>query len=164
MLPGVLALTLLTSGCQLSQMQFVSDRRLTFDQPEARTRVTLPVTVKWSMKDFSPSGLGGSPQDDGAFAVFVDRAPMPAGKDVRWIGRNDKSCAQDPRCPNTKYLADNGIFLTTEPTVTLPFLPSVADGVGDEQHYVNVVLLDGAGRRIGESAWYLPFTSKRRSV
>jgi hypothetical protein len=40
----------------------------------------------------------------------------------------------------------------------------VADGVGDEQHYVNIVLLDGTGHRIGESAWYRPFTSKRRSV
>ncbi|MDT7572929.1 MAG: hypothetical protein QOE05_3103 [Actinomycetota bacterium] len=161
----LVALTLLASGCQLSQLQFVADQRLTFEQPKARTQVTLPLTVRWSMKGFTASGLDGSSDDKaGIYAVFVDRAPMPAGKDVRWLVRDDQGCAHDPRCPNAKYLADNGIFLTEEPSITLSLLPSAPDGVGDEQHYVNVVLLNGAGKRIGESAWYLPFTTERREV
>ena len=48
--------------------------------------------------------------------------------------------------------------------MTLDVLPQVGDGVGDEQHWVNIVLLDGTGHRLKESAWYLPFRSKRRSV
>src|SRR4051812_41415231 len=86
---------LLTTGCQVSQLQFVADRRLTFEQPAARSRVTVPVTVGWSMKRFTPSGLdGGTSREAGVFAVFVDRAPMPAGKDIRWIARNDKTCSR----------------------------------------------------------------------
>lgn len=162
---ALVALTLLASGCQLSQMQFVADQRLAFEQPKARTRVTLPVTVRWSMKDFTASGLDGRSDDTaGIYAVFVDRAPMPAGKDLRWVVRDDRGCARDPRCPNAKYLADNGIFLTKDPSITLSFLPTAPDGVGDEQHFVNVVLLNGAGKRIGESAWYLPFTTERREA
>ena len=153
------------AGCQVSQLQFKSDHRLTFVTPAARHRVTVPVTISWRMKDFDPVGLDGSKDKGrGVYAVFVDRAPMPAGKDLRWLGRQDASCKRDPRCPDEKYLEDRGVFVTTGTSVTLDVLPSVGDGVGDEQHYVNVVLLDGTGHRIGESAWYRPFTSKRRST
>ena len=124
----------------------------------------LTLTISWSMKDFTPTGLNGArDQRAGAFVVFVDHAPMPVGKDLVWLGRNDTGCRRDPRCPDAKYLADRGIFLTTATSVSVDTLPSVGDGVGDEQHYVNVVLVDGTGHRIGESAWYVPFRSKRRS-
>ena len=152
------------AGCQVGQLQFKNDDRLSFVAPQARHRVSVPVTISWTMKDFDPVGLDGSRDDGrGAFAVFVDRAPMPVGKDLRWIGHSDTSCKRDPRCPDAKYLADHGVLVTTDTSVTLDVLPSAPDGAGDEQHYVNVVLLDGTGHRIGESAWYRPFTSKRRS-
>lgn len=154
-----------TAGCQLGELQFKNDHRLTFQEPASRERVTLPVTISWSMRDFSTTGLDGSSDPkQGAFAVFVDRAPMPVGKDLKWLARSDTGCKRDPRCPDAQYLADRGVHITTEPTLTLDVLPRAADGVGDEEHYVNVVLLDGTGHRIGESAWYRPFTSKRRST
>jgi hypothetical protein len=56
------------------------------------------------------------------------------------------------------------VYVTTDLSLTLDQLPSTGEGVGDEQHYVNVVLVDGTGHRIGESAWYLPFQSKRRNA
>jgi hypothetical protein len=153
-----------STACQVSQLQFRADDRLTFSAPKARALVAAPVTVAWRMSDFTPTGLDGSTDAArGAFAVFVDRAPMPVGKDLRWLARKDAGCARDPRCPDAAYLADRGIFVTTETAVTLETLPSAPQGVGDEQHYVNVVLLDGKGDRIGESAWYRPFKSKRRS-
>jgi hypothetical protein len=55
------------------------------------------------------------------------------------------------------------VLLTTETSVTIDVLPTVPDGRGDEQHFINVVLLDGLGVRTQESSWYLPFTTKRRS-
>ena len=153
------------AGCNASRLQFRNDDRLTFLAPEARHRVAAPLTVSWSMRDFTPTGLDGSTEDDrGVFAVFVDRAPMPVGKDLKWLFRNDSGCKHDARCPSIQQLADRGVLVTTETSVELDVLPQTGDGVGDEQHWVNVVLLDGTGHRIGESAWYLPFKSKRRSV
>lgn len=154
-----------TSACQLNQLQFHVDNRLSFSAPHTRQQVTVPLTVSWSMKDFDPVGLDGSKDTHkGAFAVFVDAAPMPVGKDLKWIARKDSGCQRDAQCPNAQFLADRGIFVTTETSVTLETLPQASDGIGLEQHYVNVVLLDGTGHRIGESAWYRPFTSKRRST
>jgi hypothetical protein len=153
------------SGCQVSDLQFKNDHRLTFDAPKARHRVAAPVTVTWSMRDFSATGLDGSTnKDQGVFAVFVDKAPMPVGKDLRWLFRSDTGCKHDAKCPTLQQLADRGVHVTTSTSLTLDVLPQVGEGVGDEQHWVNVVLLDGTGHRIGESAWYLPFTSKRRST
>jgi hypothetical protein len=164
--PAALALLALLAapGCAAEAMQFRNDHRLTFQAPAARHRVTAPLTVRWSMRGFDPVGLDGSrDRRRGVFAVFVDSAPMPVGKDLRWIGRKDTSCRRDPRCPDSKYLEDHGVLVTTDTSVTLAVLPSSPAGRGDEQHFVNVVLLDGTGHRIGESAWYRPFTSKRRS-
>ncbi|HUR51646.1 MAG TPA: hypothetical protein VMZ11_05945 [Mycobacteriales bacterium] len=152
-------------GCQAGRLQFQNDHRLSFQSPEARHRVSAPFTVDWTMRDFTPTGLdGGTGRDRGVFAVFVDRAPMPVGKDLRWLFRSDTGCKHDARCPSAQQLADRGVLVTTDTHVTVDVLPQVGEGVGDEQHYVNVVLLDGTGHRIGESGWYLPFTSKRRSV
>jgi hypothetical protein len=168
-LPARAAATLLVlvaaSGCGVGRLQFTNDNRLDFQSPEARHRVTAPVTVSWTMKDFEATGLdGSSSKHSGVFAVFVDRAPMPVGKDLKWLFRNDSGCKHDAKCPSPQQLSDRGVFVTTDPSVKIEVLPQVGKGVGDEQHYVNVVLLDGTGHRIGESAWFLPFTSKRRSV
>lgn len=162
------ALTLLVvaglSGCQLDRLQFRNDDRLTFETPKARHRVTVPLTVAWRMRDFTPTGLDGrGERGRGVFAVFVDKAPMPVGEDLKWLFRDDPSCRTDRRCPSTEQLAARGVYVTTRSSLTLDVLPQASDGVGDEQHYVNVVLLDGAGRRLGESAWYLPFRTRRRS-
>jgi hypothetical protein len=156
--------TALLAGCTLSNLQFHNDKRLQFLAPKARALVTTPVTIHWSMRDFHAGGLTGSATDaQGAFVLFLDRAPMRAGKDLKWLTRQDASCKRDPRCPDPKYLADRGIYVTTTPSVTLANIPAEADGVGNEQHFVNVVLVDGTGRRLGESAWYLPFQTARRS-
>lgn len=161
---ATLLVLLAASGCQLGSLQFRNDHRLTFLTPQARHRVTTPLTVSWSMKGFEATGLDGSRSPrKGAFAVFVDRAPMPVGKDLKWLFRADSGCKRDSRCPTLQQLADGGVHVTTETSLTLDALPQVGDGVGDEQHWVDVVLLDGTGHRVGESAWYLPFRSKRRS-
>lgn len=161
---AVLAVVCL-AGCATDRLQFKNDHRLSFEAPEERAKVTAPLVVDWDMSGFEATGLDGSTDNKrGAYAVFVDRAPMPAGKDLKWLFRNDSGCKHDARCPSKQQLADRGVLVTTDTQVTIDVLPQVGDGVGDEQHFVNVVLLDGTGHRIGESAWYLPFRSKRRSV
>ncbi len=154
------------SGCDVSRMQFRNDHRLTFQSPEARAVVATPVTLSWQMKGFDAVGLDGSTDKDrGAFVVFLDRAPMSVGKDLRSLASGDTACARDARCPDATYLARHGVYVTTDSSLALEQLPATAaNSVDDEQHYVNVVLVDGTGRRTGESAWYLPFQSKRRSA
>ena len=164
-LAAALVTTAFLSGCQVDRLQFKTDHRLEFESPKARHRVTAPVAVSWTMKDFTATGLDGSTDEHhGVFAVFVDRAPMPVGKDLKWLFRSDSGCKHDARCPSVQQLTDRGVLITTETSATIEILPQVGEGKGDEQHYVNVVLLDGTGQRIGESGWYLPFTSKRRSA
>lgn len=151
------------TGCGTGPLAFHNDHRLSFGTPAARSRVQTPLTVRWSMRDFAPTGLDGSTTPArGAFAVFVDRAPMPVGADLKWFAAHDTGCLRDPRCPDPAYLASRGVHLTTDTALTLDVLPPVADAVGEEQHSVTVVLLNGAGRRFAESAWYLPFTSAHR--
>jgi hypothetical protein len=154
-----------TAGCNISQLQFKNDHRLSFQSPHSREKVKAPFTIRWSMKDFDATGLDGSrDKNKGAFAVFIDRAPMPVGKDIKWLAKNDTSCKRDPRCPDAEYLASKGVFITKDTSVNIDVLPAVGDGVGDDQHDVIIVLLDGTGHRIGESGWHRGFTSKRRSV
>ncbi len=160
-----LALIVLSgAGCQAGTLQFKNDHRLSFETPETRERVELPTTIRWSMKGFDAVGLDGSADGArGAYGVFVDRAPMRVGSNLKSIATSDLGCRRDPRCPGSAYLADRGVYVTTATALTLKRLPRVSGGVGDEEHYVNIVLPDGTGRRIGESAWYRAFTHKRRS-
>lgn len=152
-------------GCGISDLEFTNDTRLSFLAPGERELVGLPVTIEWTMEDFAATGLDGSSKSDrGAFVVFVDQAPIPAGRDLAWIARGDSSCSRDARCPDVAYLADRGVYVTTETSITLEQLPRVGGpNSRDEEHYVNVVLVDGTGARIGESAWYRTFLTPRRS-
>lgn len=153
------------SGCSAEGLQFRNDHRLDFESPSARAEVEVPVRVSWTMDDFDATGLdGGDEEGAGAFVVFVDRAPMPVGEDLAWVARDDEDCQRSPRCPTRKYLAEQGVLVTTKPSVLIRTLPLVADGVGNEQHYVNVVLVDGEGLRTRESAWFLPFETERREL
>ena len=157
------AVTGCLTGCGAGPLAFHNDHRLSFHTPAARSQVQSPLTIRWSMTDFHLTGLDGSTTPArGAFAVFVDRAPMPVGSDLRWFAAHDAGCLRDPRCPDPTYLATRGVHITTDTSLELEVLPPVAAGVGDEQHSVTVVLLNGAGQRFAESAWYLPFTSRHR--
>ena len=154
-----------TAACDVSRLQFKNDHRLSIQEPKDRQKVALPFTISWSMKGFDTSGGldGSTDKTRGVFAVFLDRAPMPVGKDIKWIGHGDTSCERDPRCPDRDYLTNKGVFITQDSSITIDTLPPAGQGVGDEEHYVNVVLLNGKGQRIGETGWYREFRTKRRS-
>lgn len=142
--------------------QFVADHRVHITAPRQRSTMTLPITVRWSVDDFRVTGPGaGRDSHAGYFGVFVDRTPVPAGKDLRWLARNDRACRADQGCPNQDYFTTRQVFTTEQPQITFQQMPKPGAHRGPETHTVTVVLLDGSGHRVGESAWYVDFKVHR---
>ena len=147
-----------------------SDHRLTFVSPPAGAMVSGPVEVRWQIarSDFRPTRFDGSHTTRrGVFAVFVDRAPMPPGRDIDSLAAHDAVCVVSPGCPDGAWLADHGVYLTTRPALAFTALPVGSGrraGAGRRRHEVTVVLLDGRGVRIGESAWTRVFYVRERET
>ena len=155
------ALAFLTSACGVSNLAFFVDNRLHFVAPKPRAMVSLPVTISWRMADFDvvPPGTLPVSSRSGYFAVFVDRAPIRPGQTVAAVA--DRRCRRTPGCVNAGYLADRGVYTTTEDFVTLRQVSNLNSYQSVQTHEVTVVILDSAGKRIGESAWYLDFRMRR---
>ena len=151
----------LLSGCGLTHLQdlrFRVDERLHFVSPQARTTVHQPVTISWTMSDFTVAAQGSQPpsRDAGYFAVFVDKSPIKPGQTLKDVAKGDTACEQDPKCPDRKYLRDHDVYTTTAMSLKFGVLPNVPGDKSKEQmHTFTVVLLDTSGHRIGESAWEL---------
>ena len=155
---------LLLAGCVPQGLAFRVDDRLTITSPKDRAEVTLPLTVSWEIRDFTVVGPGGTTAGDhsGYFAVFVDQAPQPPGKKLSWIVRKDANCRPSEGCPDAEYLATRHIFSTTDTHITFQQLPRPPRSGQKEWHSITVVLLDPAGKRIGESAFQVDVTLDRR--
>jgi hypothetical protein len=153
------------AGCtDYSQLAFRVDERLTFTSPRARQLVTLPMTITWTMRDFTVASPGTPPVDaeHGYFAVFIDQSPVKPGQSLKAVARGDRFCAVEPSCPSADYLAQRQVYVTTDLSVTLTrVLPLVTDD-SVQLHDVNIVLLDTAGRRIGEHAWHHVFKLRKK--
>lgn len=146
------------TACVPSGLSFRVDDRLEFESPKDRATVRLPVRIDWNVRDFRVVEPGTPPRPgEGYFAVFVDRAPQPPGKPLSWIARNDDSCVAAAQCPDEGYYADRGVYATTETHVVLEDLVRRGSDKRKERHTVTVVLLDGVGARIGESAFTIDF-------
>lgn len=154
----LMGLALVMPACIPEGLAFVQDDRLEITSPEGRTEVELPLTIEWEVEDFEITGPdGNSDPSAGYFGVFVDTTPVPPGKDLAWVARDDNRCINTPGCPDETYLADRNIFSTSETSFTIENLPDLDTASGRETHEVTVVLLDGTGNRIGENAWYVTF-------
>lgn len=167
----VLVLCVSLSGCLAEGLAFRVDDRLTFTSPKDRSTVRLPVVVDWEIRDFEVVAPGAAVRPgEGYFAVFVDRAPMPPRKSMRWIFRDDEDCRAADGCPNEVDLASIGIYTTTETRLVLEQIapPPTRDDEEDdddpERHRVTVVLLDAAGKRLGESAFQVEFDLEREAA
>ena len=166
LLRGV-ALTLagvtLLSGCGITHLQDLSfrvDNRLHFTTPKDRSRLTQPVRLAWTIREFRVAEPGSEPpsRDAGYFALFVDRTPIRPGQTMRAVMADDPSCKRDPKCPTTDQLAQKQVYTTTDLSMTLPQIPNLSFVKDKIQHHtVTVVLMDTSGHRIGESAWQLDF-------
>ena len=162
------AALLAVTGCgpQLSKLSFRVDKRVHFVEPKDRALIQVPLTIRWTVRDFTVSGPNPGPTDKdvGYFAVFVDRAPIKPGQTLKAVAKDDPACMRDRSCPDANYLSLRQIYTTTTTSVTLPRVATLA-GTNDKTqlHDVTVVLLDTSGRRIGESAWHLTFKLKKRT-
>jgi hypothetical protein len=149
------------TGCgitHLQDLQFRVDKRLHFTSPADRALVHQPLTVSWTMDDFTvePQGSAPASRDAGYFAVFVDRSPVKPGHTMKDVASGDNYCKQSPSCPDRSYLRQHQVYTTTSTHVRLGLIPALANDHEDVQlHTVTVVLMDTAGHRIGESAWEL---------
>lgn len=159
---GALWLAVLTlSGCG-SELALEPDDRVRFLAPPEGSRVTLPLVVRWSADParFKTTGFDGSADDRrGAYAVFLDSAPMLPGRHLDSLADGDRLCETSPGCPDEAWLADHGVHLTTRPELVLRGVPRRGGRRTGRlrRHEVVVVLLDGRGRRIGEGAWRRAF-------
>jgi hypothetical protein len=155
------------SGCVSQGLAFRIDKRVSITSPAARSEVTLPVTVRWTVKDFDvvqPGTSAVGSRQAGYFAVFVDDSPQPPGKPLAWVARNDRACRASDGCPDAEYLAGRHIYSTSQTSITFAQLPRPSNTNQKERHDVTIVLLDAQGRRIGESAFYVQFTLNRDSA
>jgi hypothetical protein len=156
-LVAVLAL----SSCGLTHLQdrnFRGDKRLSFVTPKDRATVHQPVTVTWTMKDFTvePQGSAAPSRDAGYFAVFVDQTPIRPGHTMDDIASGDPFCQRSPSCPDKHYLADHRVYTTTDTQFKFPLIPNLTGSSDHLQlHTFTIVLMDTSGHRIGESAWEL---------
>lgn len=140
-------------GCGVSDLNFVQDDRLSIVAPEDRAKVELPVTVRWKVEDF-----------DGSYAVFVDRAPVPPGRSLEWLARDDELCETTPDCPSTEWFHARQVYPTTDTELTLEKLPELTRDERRVFHEVTVVLIDENGERVGESAVTVEFEVEREST
>jgi hypothetical protein len=154
-------LTIVTFGlssCAIHGLAFRQDKRVSIVAPKSLSVVTTPFTLKWTVHGFTygPGTLHGG---NNYFAVFIDREPMPPGASVHVLG--DDACKRSPQCPDETWLEQHDVFLTAIPELTITSLPhllplNTRKGT-KEGHEIDVVMMDGKDRRIGESAWYVEF-------
>ena len=156
------ALAMTLGACGTSGLNFVQDERIEITAPGDRAKVSLPVTISWEVRDFEITGPDGSSRPDaGYFGVYVDRAPQPPQKTQAWLTRDEQNCLGG--CSSELALASRDIHSTEETRFTIDRLarPSRQAQRRREFHEVTIVLLDGRGRRIGESAFIAQFEVDR---
>jgi hypothetical protein len=146
---AVVATALLSGGCSIHGLAFVRDQRVMIESPANYATVSLPVHLHWT----------GDPP--GRFAVFVDTSPMRPGGTLRDLALNDPLCLRTPGCPDQRWLQDHGVYLPIGHSLTLSALQDFGNAHTSDAHQVTVILVDGKGRRIGESAWSVNFFVRR---
>ncbi|HVU74448.1 MAG TPA: hypothetical protein VHE83_15890 [Mycobacteriales bacterium] len=132
------------TGC--SGLQFVEDQRLSFTSPADSKLTQLPVTLSWTMKDFATTGSGA-----GSFAVFIDRAPIKVGHNIRSVLAKNVAFSE-------QQLEQQNVYVTKDTKVVLTLVPRIRyDKAVRQRHTATVILLDDDGTRRTESAWIRSF-------
>jgi hypothetical protein len=150
-------LLLVASACGVHGLSFVQDKRVDVVRPHDRSKVRLPLTVGWTVKDFSVGPGAGS------FGVFVDRSPQPSGRTLTWLFRGDRGCTGSgaAACATPDFLAQRNVYRTTDTNFTVDQVTRLTGSqAGRPLHEVTIVLLDAAGKRVGEGAWSVQFEVK----
>lgn len=164
---SVLTAAAISSGvaaCDLSGHVYRTDTSIAVDSPKPREVVQLPLTLRWT-DSRKPARLAVDVNDPNAeyYAIFVDRAPMHAGKTLRSLATGDSACGQSPDCPNSEQLRDLKVYLSTQPELVLDFLPDLrpsSRGSSKDPHEITIVRMRG-DRRLGEAAFRQNFFVRR---
>jgi len=146
----------LLTGCAQHPL-VTADDRVTMVQPHELQRVRLPVTIAWKARGVRTTTDLNGPGP--FFAVFVDRAPVPAGTGLHTL--IDKDCRKQKGCPDLDWFAQRHIYVTGQNRLTLSSLPTTntSSRTGtDHGHTVTVVLVKQDGVRTDESAASVEFT------
>jgi hypothetical protein len=157
MLALLAGLIVLLPACRTEGLAFREDKRAEIVEPSDESTVTLPFQVRWTVSDFEIVGADGSDRDDaGYFAVLLDESPMPPGEPLSYFARDDEQCDRSAGCPDEAYFADRGIYLTQQTSFDVTTLgdtrPTDRQSAPDS-HEITLILLNGRGERIGESAF-----------
>jgi hypothetical protein len=165
----LLSFSVILSGCSTQGLNFREDERVRITFPKPQDAVRFPFTMRWSVKNFEITGLDGSAREDsGYFGFFIDRAPQPPSKTFAWLARNDLQCKNRPGCPDNAYFKNLGVHSLTKTSFTIENIidPDPLNISRDrrEFHEVIIILLNGRGERIGESAFRVEFEAKREQT
>lgn len=160
----VLGAVTLLSACSTKGYAFRVDESIDMTAPKARSTVNLPVTITW-VDEKPPANLKADIKDPTAeyYGVFLDRAPLGPGKDLRSVVPKNDSCRLTPNCPDITYLRERKIFLTATPKLTLEILEDLRASkraTSKDPHEVTVVRMRG-DRRVGEAAFRVNFFVRR---
>lgn len=159
------SLAALISTASCGNQQFKADKRIHFTSPKQGGKTERPVTVSWTYHGFDVTGFDGQRNSRaGEFALFLDTAPIKAGKRLSKIIKKDAAClGKETTCLDVAALTDHYVYVTTKTAITFDTLPHVAASGKNETHEVILVLVDGQGYRVGESAWHVTFRVKKRT-
>lgn len=149
---ALLLLVLVTcSSCRTSGLAFRNDVPVAVVVPVNRAVVRAPFEVRLATTASIVRRQSTHPTA-ALFAVFVDQEPMPVGRGLDWVARDDDGCRTTPGCPDRTYLNSHGVFVTTTTSVRIDNVLTSAAGrtLTRGMHSLTVVLLDERGRRAGE--------------
>lgn len=151
---GLACLAALSTGCSVPSA-LRPDTSIRISVPTDLSLVTLPVTIRWH--------TSRTPDRATAFAIFLDRAPVPPGASLADVGAGDLSCTRTKSCASEDYLRAHGVIVTKDADVVLASLP-VSDGLAKADqpavHQATVVFLDSALHRVGQSGALISFRVK----
>jgi hypothetical protein len=161
---SLLLAPLLLTGCDTSNYAFKIDKSIDIVEPTAREKVSLPVELRWT--DERPPALPKVSVSDATahyYAVFLDRAPVAAGKSIASLIPSDEQCRPSQGCPTAQRLADLRVFLSAKPQLVVEFLRDLrptTKGDTKDVHEVTIVRMRG-DKRVGEAAFRQTFIVRR---
>lgn len=146
------------AGCATEGLSFRADERVEITAPADRATVELPQTFEWTVRDFEVTGRSGEAGDGaGLFALFLDRTPVGPGDDVdEALSADEEARCGDDRACRDAALAQRGVWVTEDTRLTVDQVGTTGRA-SDDLHRLTLVLVDGRGRRVGESAFSVEF-------
>jgi hypothetical protein len=141
----------LASGCAVDGLAFVHDDRLEIRAPASEATVRLPFDLRWTAK-----GVNGK------YLVLFDRTPMRPNQSLLALVSSTDPCRTRPGCPDTAWLAEKNIYVTSDTHLRVEDLPEErTTSRAKDRHEVTIVLLDSRNRRAGESVFIREFIVDR---